>query len=1420
MAELATGKHPYHGLAGLVLRERVVDAEPVPLTPFSVGAAELMGLVRGCLDKDPEKRPSAVAVVRLLEDALAQGGRQRLRAEESPFRGLFSFGERNSDLFFGRDVEVAAFLERLREQPVLAVVGPSGSGKSSFVQAGVVPRLREQGSWEVLVVRPGSDPFGALAARLEGGESGRSASSTDAKEEASNLRHQFADLVARKMTLTEVLQRLDGGVAPRLRDSPQQLNVMLGELAERTNSRVLLLVDQIEETYTLVSSEQQRSRFLQAVCGAADDPHGPVRVVFTVRDDFLGRLAESGEIEAALRQVTVLRRPGPEALRDILCKPIEALGYRYEDDGLVEEMIQSVREEPACLPLLQFAGQMLWERRDQDKRMIRRQAYEAMGRITGVLAEHADGVLASLPPAQLKDARDLLLRLVTPEGTRRVVAAAAVLDGLGCGAADVLSRLVQARLVTTRRGSKHGEGETVLELVHESLVRNWTRLARWLEESREDVTFVVEVGQAAELWEKRGRRHEEVWQGDALAEARRKMARLTTTVPEQVTLFLQAGLDKERRRRQRRRLFASGTMTFLVIVAVVSVWQERRALTQKVRAEQREAEALREGARAAFARGDLLEARAKLRGSLETSDSTMGRVLWGQLRQEPLVWSRRLGTAVSDVAYAPDGGTVAGACVDGRVYLVDAVTTSLRVLRGSAGELMAVAFSPDGRYLAAGSKAGPVLLWDIVQGSARELIGHDAQVFGAAFDSTSQLLASASFDTTVRLWDVASGREHLVLRAHRKPVTRLVWRSAGILFSASKDGTVRQWDTRTGASRVVVQAGGQIYGLTFDRATGELVTGGLDQTIRRWDSDTGEEREVLRGHRELVTATALGPDGRLLASSSLDRTVRLWDRESGRHTIVGKHRGIVSGVTISPDGRLVASSSHDDTLGLWHVQTRTGLVEESGHAGTVRALSFSPDGSVLVSGGEDKSVRIWDTDSGRQNALLAGHHDAVMGVAFNPDGKAVASASHDRGVRFWDLSSGMVEELLPRHGIQAWDVVISSDRKTIASVGSDWSVRLWDAQTFLSKGMLKGEAVLATIAISPDGTLVAAASESGIAYVWEKETSRLKARLSGHAGGIWGMAFTPDGESLVTGGIDGTVRIWSLASTTGRVFANYGSPVERLASSPDGGLLGIPTEAGLVFLADMANGEPRVVLRGHRGAVSVVRFAPDGRLAATSGFDGTVRTWDVATGRPYWRAPLMLRAPPRLFTHLGWIQVDGEHGTTGEKNSKNPTAASVLPTAWSRAVAEQARFAAEWAGAPATDSRTILLRGAHGNSLTGHDKRDVKVDNPANGNHAKNDGARRANGGFLCLLTYDDRLQFWNMATDRPLASEPMKSASQLAATRNGCLVLADGRALLLDYAAHSIATNENSQEAGFVSGAVRELSGSASVVSYQEGHI
>lgn len=543
--ELLAGRRPFSGTGDKrPLHQRVLQGEQISLRRDDVPEA-VRRLINDCLSAEPTERPGATELLMRLEAMLRSAGAHRW-ADACPFRGLLPFDEEHADLFFGRDQEIDAFLERLRHQTVLPVVGPSGSGKSSFVLAGVLPRLREREDWLFLRVQPGQQPFRSLAAGL-------------------------AAVSARGSQRTPPTGDEIAALAARLADQPGALNVALHALADARNARVVLLLDQLEEVHTHVAETSDRGAFLEAVAAAADPVDAQVRVIFTLRDDYLGRIGGGAAMQRALAGVTVIRPLGPQQLRDALLLPLERTGHSWESPAMVEAMVAELGGEPAGLPLLQFACRLLWERRDRESGQLMQVSFDAIGGVAGALAEHAETVLASLPSDHIRLARAILLRLVSAEGTRRVADRAEVLAGLPGDAAVVLDVLANSRLLSVRKAADGGSDVPVLELAHEALIRSWPRLARWIEDSRDDRMLMDELLQAAALWSRRGQRPEETWRGDALRDAQRRLASYVGPMPAPVGAFLRASEAVDgRRRRLRRRLSIAGVCA-LVAVTIVAV---------------------------------------------------------------------------------------------------------------------------------------------------------------------------------------------------------------------------------------------------------------------------------------------------------------------------------------------------------------------------------------------------------------------------------------------------------------------------------------------------------------------------------------------------------------------------------------------------------------------------------------------------------------------------------------------------------------------------------------------------------------------------------------------------------------------------------------------------------------------------------
>jgi WD40 repeat protein len=1338
--ELASGRHPYEGLSYEELCFAVYENEPVP--PMANGGALpqlLVDLIMNCVAKKAALRPSAAEVVAQLRGFL-HFGRARLDEGESPFRGLLTFTERHANAFFGREAEIDRFIEQLRNQAVLALVGLSGAGKSSLVRAGVIPRLRDKERWMVVRMRPGSRPFKTLAHHLIAAES----ESFDSKgppprDSMESLDEDNVD-VSDTRALADALEREPGRLALQLR-----------ALATQHQGKVMLFVDQLEELVTLNAGEKVRARFMAALCRAADEPLDPVRVVMAVRDDFLSRLMMIDEARQALGNIFIMQRPGSEALEATLRDPIAAAGYAYDDPALPTEMVAAVCHEPACLPLLQFAAQQLWENRDSQDRLLLRSAYDAMGGVEGALAKRADGVLEALSGDELSSARQLLLRLVTVERTRKVAAQHELLEGLGDEAVRVLERLTDARLVTKRKQLAVEHLRVTVELAHESLITRWDTLRRWLDEGEDDLVFLAEVSQAAELWKKRGKRDDELWQGEALADARRILDKSNHAIPTKVERFIAAAKHKQARRSRLRRVAVSAMVGALTIVVLVLAWQNYRveqkhaeaqfqraqAQQQRGRAEQKQAEALVEGARAAWSQGNALEARAKLRLALTTADTPSVHPLWWQLRDEPLLWQREVGAFAYGVAFSPDGETLAIACQNKSVYLVDVKTRALSVLRGHTDQVGVVGFRRDGKVLASGDWAGTVRIWDVQTGrQLHTLSGHDAAVWGVSFSPDGNLLATSDWGGKTQLWNARTGKPKRIMSTGTGGSGIVSFSPDGSLLAISAlKNTVRLLDARTGEVKHILSGHGDrltssshsARSVSFSPDGKVLASGAGDATVRLWDVQTGQQTRVLIGHSGGVRSVSFGPKGDFLASATGngDNSVRIWNARTGEPVLtLPGHPGGVLAVSFSPDGRTVASGGRDMMVRLWDTRSRKSAHRLSGHTAAVMGLSFSRDGAMIASASMDNSVRLWDTRTGDVKAVLSGHATSaarVLSVSFSPDGRLLASGSTGRTVRLWDTASGQIKRTLIAEN-SAHAAEFSPDGTALAVSNGE---HLWDPHTGKHARALSAPLGDQGLDFSPDGRWLASASWEGTVQIVDVRGGGPSRSLVGHTAPVMGVTFTPDGQRLATGSYDKTVRVWDVPTGRETLLLKQPARAYWLDFHPDGRRLGVPCSDGVARIWDIETKKVVTELRGHSSEVNYLRFSGDGKFAATSSDDTTVRLWDVSTGIPVWRAPLLLASPPRLLSHRGWLQLtDAADDEQPKPKPKN----QVEPKKWERAVEQRARHAA-----------------------------------------ATPDGKR------LCMQSFDGDLELWSLQRDRLVTTQRVAGLEDLRALPDGCLVRISG---------------------------------------------
>jgi serine/threonine protein kinase len=572
--EMVAGHHPLAPRQGWDLMVTGVLQELMPGVRSACPDLpdELANVIDRCLLKPKDQRMgSARELLDALEPLLPGRFVRRLRSDESPYAGLKSFQESDAHRFFGRSREVAAAVTRLRDTPLLGIVGPSGVGKSSFVRAGIVPALKVSGEhWSTIVVRPGRSPMAALAYALT------PMLSTTANTNSGIGTNAGALPVTGAINTTPGDLSQQQAIIDRLYAEPGYLGVALRSRARSRNAHILLFVDQFEELYTQVADPRERLVFAACLAGVCDDPTTPLRLVLSLRSDFLDYVAEAPALMAELTHgLFFLTPPNRDGLRDALSQPAEMAGYQFEDASMIESMLDHLEHTPGALPLLQFAASQLWETRDRNRRLLTAESYHRIGGIAGALASHADAVVAECAQREQALVRALFLRLVTSERTRAIVPVSELFD-LSPDQSEVhrvVDRLVRSRLLVSQTTtSAHGAasfGGTV-EIVHESLINGWPLLRRWLDETQEDAAFLEQLRNAAKQWQARGHAKDLLWRGEAMQEARHWHSRYRGELPELQRAYLNAVFTLSVKATRRKRLAIIASMAFLSLLVVAA----------------------------------------------------------------------------------------------------------------------------------------------------------------------------------------------------------------------------------------------------------------------------------------------------------------------------------------------------------------------------------------------------------------------------------------------------------------------------------------------------------------------------------------------------------------------------------------------------------------------------------------------------------------------------------------------------------------------------------------------------------------------------------------------------------------------------------------------------------------------------------
>ena len=1077
----------------------------------------------------------------------------------NPYQGLAAFKETDRDFFFGREQLTEELINTIYHTPFLALLGSSGSGKSSLINAGIIPRIRQSRDFLIFKSRPGNDPFEELARCI-----------------AKHLYPNKSQLQLR------IQQSKD--LAKKLQSAPEYLSELMQFcLHDSGKNSLIIFIDQFEELFTHIESELAKKTVRQyeiALGKLVANSDGNIKLVLAMRADFLGIALTHRHLAIILSQYSnstkYLSPMNSAELRSVILAPAGKQGVSVED-GLTNQLLNELDKNTESLPLLQHVLSLVWQSRNSSK--LKLVDYTRLGGIATALETQADRFLANLATKEQKDQVKLIfLRLINLGERQNDTRRRADMTEFDSQAEPLIQQLTQQRLIATQGG--HDPKSAFVEISHEALIKSWGSLKEWINENRNQLQIQHQISKAAKDWHENGRDDSWLLNGARLSTAQYWLKENKPVATDLEKDLLNKSKSKEEKKQKRQFHITASVIILLSAFAIFAGFQwniarinaevaeknaedarqkELQATKEKLKSNYNLAKAFEEKSLFSISRGNnqatghvlgsnskneyrkaLLYALETQRHPLPIGAKTLLYTAFYQLSNLPnSTWNtfkfdtsyllgktkKEHSSQISSLVYSSDGKVIKSRSQDGAVRLWDVASSTLMTRitdtkyipppadartfatgKAVSGlEIVEQTYDPKGKFVASGTEGGYIKIWNLKSGELiHNLEWHSDRILALAYSADGKIISSGSSDKTIRSWNAETGEIISVIDSPSEAVSALAYSPDGkTLTFGLTNGAIRYWKLQPHQSankvEIEIKKESDVRGFSFSPDSQTIVSS-TNNVTRLWDTITGEN---IKNFNKSYSNPTYSPDGKTIAGNN-DKFVFFLDSQTG---LPVQHNGRQFDIKLyfqiktfkySPDNRLMAIATSGHNIDLWNVKSGDNIPYLDIKSGLTR---------YSLNGDKDQKEKNYDS--------LGRDIRVINDLAFSPDSKTIASGSSDSIIRIWSIESGKIIRYLEGHALSVKALSYSPDGKNIASSSGN-TIRLWSTQSGKTIKVLEAqEADILTLNYSPDGKFIASGSKDGSIILWDAQSGEIINTFH-DSGKIWQVAFSPDGKFIAS----------------------------------------------------------------------------------------------------------------------------------------------------------------------------------------------------------------------------------------------------------------------------------------------------------------